>query len=114
MDNPNRPDEQEEQQPREPYTPASPAKRALAWMGVAYMVLIVFLTTYNLATGEPLHGIPGLLLAPACGGLSAVSFLQYRANRARKGLFLFGILAAAFCALLLVVGILSLVLAWGG
>ena len=40
----------------------------------------VLLTTYNLATGEPLHGIPGILLFPACGGLAAVSWLKYRAE----------------------------------
>ena len=44
-----------DQQPKPEYTPASPIKRTLAWMGVVYMVILVLLTTYNLATGAPLR-----------------------------------------------------------
>ncbi len=101
--------------PKEPgsYTPASPVKRALAWMGVVYMVILVLLTTYNMATGEPLHGIPGVLLFPACGGLSAVAFLRWRELR-RAPMLVLGILAALACAVSLITGLLAVAAALGG
>lgn len=92
---------------REPYVPASPAKRVLAWMGVVYMVIIVILTTYNLSTGAPLQGAPGVMLFPAFGALSALALLRFRAER-RAFPLLLGILAAAACAVSLALGILAL------
>ena len=98
---------------RPSYTPASPVKRALAWMGIVYMVILVLLTTYNLATGEPLHGIPGILLFLACGGLAAVCFLRSREEH-RTPLLVLGVLAAIACAVNLVTGVIALVGALGG
>ena len=95
------------------YTPASPVKRALAWMGIVYMVILVLLTTYNMATGEPIHNIPGILLFPACGGLAAVCLLRWREVR-KAPLLILGVLAAAACAVNLVTGVLSLAAALGG
>ena len=106
-----RPSDSQENRPS--YTPASPVKRALAWMGVVYMVILVLLTTYNMATGEPLHGIPGILLFPACGGLAAVCFLRGREIK-KLPLLILGVLAAVACAFNLVTGVLSLVAALGG
>lgn len=103
----------EPEEEREPYIPASPIKRTIAWMGVIYMVIIVLLTTYNLATGQALRGIPGLLLAPACGGLSVVSFLKFRETR-RGAMVFIGVVAAAACVVNLVLGIQALVSALGG
>lgn len=102
-----------DQQPKPEYTPASPIKRTLAWMGVVYMVILVLLTTYNLATGAPLRGIPGILLFPACGGLAAVSALKYREQR-RPGLLVLAILAGLACIVNLALGIASLLQALGG
>ena len=95
------------------YTPASPVKRALAWMGIVYMVILVLLTTYNMATGEPIHNIPGILLFPACGGLAAGCFLRWREIK-KLPLLILGVLAAVACAVNLVTGVLSLVAALGG
>lgn len=95
------------------YTPASPVKRALAWMGIVYMLILVPLTTYNMATGEPIRNIPGILLFPACGGLAAVCFLRGREIHNRLLLAL-GVLAAVACAFNLVTGVLSLAAALGG
>ena len=95
------------------YTPASPVKRALAWMGIVYMVILVLLTTYNMATGEPIHNIPGILLFPACGGLAAVCFLRWREIK-KLPLLILGVLASVACAVNLVTGVLSLVAALGG
>ena len=102
-----------DQQPKPEYTPASPIKRTLAWMGVVYMVILVLLTTYNLASGAPLRGIPGILLFPACGGLAVVSVLKYREQR-RPGLLVLAGLAALACIVNLVLGIASLLQALGG
>lgn len=98
---------------RPSYTPASPVKRTLAWMGIVYMVILVLLTTYNLATGEPLHGIPGILLFPACGGLAAVSWLKYRAEK-RTFPLLLAVLAAVACLVNLVLGVAGVFRALGG
>lgn len=95
------------------FTPASPIKRTLAWMGIVYMIILVLLTTYNLATGEPLHGIPGILLFPACGGLAAISWLKYRDSK-KKSFFLLAILAACACILNLIIGSMALLHALGG
>lgn len=106
-----RPSDSQENRPS--YTPASPVKRALAWMGVVYMVILVLLTTYNMATGEPLHGIPGILLFPACGGLAAVAFLRWRDVR-KTPMLVLGILAALACLVNLVTGLVALATALGG
>ena len=103
----------EPEEEREPYLPASPVKRTIAWMGVIYMVMIVLLTTYNLATGQVLRGIPGLLLAPACGGLAVVSFLKFRESRRGAMVFL-GAVAGAACVVNLVLGLRALTAALGG
>ena len=99
-------------QEQEAWTPASPAKRAMAWMGIVYMVILVLLTTYYLANGEPLRGIPGVLLFPAFGGLSALSLIKYREDK--KGfLLLGGLVAAVLCLVFLVAGVLAVIRALG-
>ncbi|MCD7946991.1 MAG: DUF6442 family protein [Oscillospiraceae bacterium] len=105
-------DTEQEETPT-PYTPASPAKRALAWMGVVYMVIIVLLTTYNLANGEPLHGIPSVFLFPACGAFSVISFLRYREDRSKPSFLFWAIVAGILCVLTVVVAIGSLIVALG-
>lgn len=95
------------------FTPASPIKRALAWMGIVYMVILVLLTTYNLATGEPLHGIPGILLFPACGGLAAISWFKYHEGK-RRSFLLLAILSACACILNLIIGGIALLQTLGG
>ena len=76
------------------------------------MVILVLLTTYYLANGEPLRGIPGVLLFPAFGGLSALSLIKYRAEK--KGfLLLAGVLAAVACVIFFVAGVLAVIRALG-
>ena len=45
-----------------------PMKRIWAWVGVAYMVIIVFLMTYMYAKGVYLNNIASLMVIPALGG----------------------------------------------
>lgn len=93
------------------YVPASPAKRAAAWVGVVYMVLIVLLTTYYLATGRAMNGIAGLMLAPAAGGFAVVSVLRARAETGtpeRAGRWGIALLSAALCVACLIWGVAGL------
>ena len=71
----NKPEQQPEQQS---YTPASPVKRALAWIGVVYMVILVALMTYFYFTASMLTGLGPLLTVPGLVGLGIVAILSYR------------------------------------
>ena len=68
------------------YTPASPVKRALAWIGVVYMVILVALTTYFYFTATMLSGLGPLLTIPGLVGLGVVSIISFRPpGRPAKG-----------------------------
>lgn len=78
------PEDKDEKQ--KPYTPASPVKRAMAWIGVVYMVIIVALTTYIYATGAPLTNLTPLLAVPGLVGLGVVALISCRTTgRPGKG-----------------------------
>ena len=84
----------------EPYTPASPVKRALAWIGVVYMIILVALMTYFYFTASMLAGLGPLLTIPGLVGLGIVSILSWRTTgRPQKATAL---LLAVFCWLLAV------------
>ena len=69
----------ESQPEQEPYTPASPVKRAMAWIGIVYMVILVALTTYMyFAGGVALTGIAPLLAIPGLVGLGIVALISHR------------------------------------
>lgn len=61
-------------------------KRLWAWVGIAYMVILVLLMTYSLATGGFLNGIGPLMLSPALAGIGASAILRYRSGQGRGGL----------------------------
>jgi len=68
------------------YTPASPVKRALAWVGVVYMLILVALMTYFYFTATMLGGLGPLLTIPGLVGLGIVSILSWRTTgRPTKG-----------------------------
>ena len=71
----NNPENQPEEQG---YTPASPVKRAMAWIGVVYMVILVALTTYFYFTATTLTGLGPLLTIPGLVGLGIVAVLSHR------------------------------------
>ena len=54
--------EHSQQQPT--YTPASFEKRTAAWMGIAYALMLLFVTTFYIFTGKELPGTFPLLLLP--------------------------------------------------
>lgn len=109
----------ETQPEAEPITYASPLKRVWAWVGVVYMILIVFLMTYMFAYGSYLHSIGPLMLIPALGGIGASSVCVWRQSGKRDlphGIFLALILlaCAALIVLNLVNGIPALLSNFGG
>ena len=69
----------ESQEPREqPITYATPVQRIWAWVGVAYTLLLLLLTTYGLARGKFIRGIGGVMLSPALLGLGATAIVRYK------------------------------------
>ena len=104
------PGSSQEEQPGEPYTPASPLKRIWAWVGVVYMVIIVFLMTYMYGTGTYLQGIAALMLVPALGGGAAsavclwLTALQEGRTPVRRAMM---ILITALCLALIVVNLIN-------
>ena len=100
------------------YVPASPTKRVLAWMGVVYMVLILALSTYGLAAGTVLHGLAGLMLAPAFGAFAAIQLLKAAQLRRTGGSFAraaaLGAVGVLVCLYSLADGLFSLAAALGG
>ena len=65
---------------------ATPMKRLWAWVGIAYMVILVLLMTYSLANGGLMNGIGPLMLSPALAGIGASAILRYRTGWGRGGL----------------------------
>lgn len=77
---------QELEEKQEPVVYATPMKRLWAWVGVAYMVILVLLTTYALAHGGYMTGIAPLMMIPALCGLGGSVILRYRSGQGRGGL----------------------------
>lgn len=67
-----------DQEEEKGYVPASPVKRAMAWIGIVYMLIIVALTTYIYYTGSALGNLGPLLAIPGLVGLGIVSILSWR------------------------------------
>ena len=63
---------------KEPYIPSPVSRRIWAWMGVAYMVILMVLITYWIATSSFITGITGIMLFPLLGALSAQGFNNAR------------------------------------
>ena len=69
---PNLNPEQQENKPS--YTPAAFEKRTAAWMGIVYMVMLVFIVTFSISTGG--HQLPGtfpLFLIPVCVAAAVIA-----------------------------------------
>lgn len=98
-----------EEENKEPIVYASPMKRIWAWVGIAYMLIIVFLITYLLAFGSFLKGIGGIMICPALGGVIASLVYMWRSgdtqDAPRKVLLC---LLVGVCLALIIMGL------WGG
>lgn len=60
------------------FIPASPVKRALAWVGLTYMIILLALTTYIYFHGTGLSNLGPLLTVPGLIGLGAVTLVSWR------------------------------------
>lgn len=115
----DRPENHTNQEQQEPYVPASPVKRIIAWVGVVYMVCLVFLNVYPFFNqGAYLTGVAPLFACPGIAGLFAIAVHLVRSpdsTYSRK--VSMGILAA-ICAVgfvvSLVLGIPALLANFGG
>lgn len=67
------------------YQPASFSRRVTAWVGVAYMVILVLATTYMLATAQYLTGTAGLLVCPAAVGIAVIAIHRCRIGEMKNG-----------------------------
>ena len=99
----------EEEEEETGYTPASPTKRTMAWVGLAYAVLFLALTTYFFYTGKMLGNLAPLLALPGLIGLGAIALVSWRTEGHPGKWQAIGI--AAVCWLL---AALTLPMAWVG
>lgn len=64
---------QSPENPTDGYTPASFEKRTAAWMGIAYVLMLLFILNFALFTGgRELPGTFPLFLVPVSAALAAV------------------------------------------
>lgn len=103
---PNRAADTGEQNPPSSYTPASFEKRTAAWMGIAYVLMMLFAITFSIFTGgRELPGTFPLLAVPAAVAVPVVAIYRQRKGTAPGGLpltvFIVALCAAAvvFCLL---------------
>ena len=62
------------------YTPASPLKRTMAWIALAYVLILLALTTYYFYTGTTLGNLAPLLTVPGLIGLGALALVSWRST----------------------------------
>ena len=75
----DRPEDNKPQEEKEPYTPASPVKRIIAWVGIVYMVCLIFLNLYPFFNGGSyLTGVAPLFACPGIAGLLAIAIWTLR------------------------------------
>ena len=99
------------------WTPASFEKRAAAWMGIAYVLMMGFVITFALYTGG--RGLPGtfpLFLVPVSAALAAVLIRRLKLGTCPGGIAggVLGLaLGAAGVVLGLALGVPALLAAFG-
>lgn len=98
------------------YTPSSPLKRTMAWIGLAYVLILLALTTYFYFTGTTLGNLAPLLTVPGLIGLGVLVLVSWRST-GRPGKWP-AIILAVICWLLalvtLPIGIAGLMSNFGG
>ena len=87
------------------FTPASFEKRTAAWMGIAYAVMMGFVTTFAIYTGgRELPGTFPLFLVPVSVALAVILVRRMRLGAAPGGTA-GGVLGLVLCAAGLVIGL---------
>ena len=105
-------------QEKKPYTPASFEKRAAAWMGVAYMLMLLFILNFTLFTGgRQLPGTFPLFLIPISAAVIVITIHRLRTQElpaaVKCGCVLMLITCTAGIFLGLALGVPSLLAALG-
>ncbi len=91
----------ENQAQKAAYTPASVEKRIAAWMGLGYMLMLLFVLTFSIFTGgKTLPGTFPLLLLPICAAAAALSVYHRRKGAASLPLTVFIVAVCVFGILL--------------
>ena len=87
------------------YTPASFEKRTAAWMGIAYVVMMLFIINFAIYTGgRELPGTFPLFLVPVSVALAVILVRRMRLGAAPGGTA-GGVLGLVLCAVGLVIGL---------
>lgn len=111
-------DRQDPIQTEEEYTPASFEKRAAAWMGIAYVLMLLFVTTFGIYTGgRELPGTFPLFLVPVSVTLAVVVLRRLKTGGlpgGRAGGIAALIACAAGALFGLALGVPALIAAFGG
>ena len=113
------PETHRDQEEQKSYVPASPIKRIIAWVGVVYMVCLVFLNVYPFFhQGAYLTGIAPLFACPGIAGMFAVAVYLLRSpdsTYARKvSMGILAVLCAVGFVGSLALGIPALLANFGG
>ena len=75
----DRPEDNKPQEEQDPYIPASPIKRIIAWVGIVYMVCLIFLNLYPFFnSGSYLTGVAPLFACPGIAGLLVIAIWTLR------------------------------------
>lgn len=86
------------------YTPASFEKRVAAWIGIGYMLMLIALITYTMATARTLPGTAPLLVVPLGVGLPFIVVHRQRQGTAPGGLVV-SVLMCLLCVAAVVLGL---------
>lgn len=96
----------QDKQEKSGYTPASFEKRTAAWMGLAYVLIILFAVTFSIFTGgKTLPGTFPLFLIPVAVAAIVVSVYRQRKGTAPGGLPM-TVMIVIICAAAVVLGLL--------
>ena len=108
----------EENQSKQNYTPASFEKRAAAWMGIVYVLMLLFVVNFAIYTGgRELPGTFPLFLVPVSVTLAVVLARQLKNHSCPAGTAggVIGLIACAAGVLLgLALGVPALIAAFQG
>lgn len=107
---PNVNTEQEEVQEEKPsYTPASFEKRVCAWMGIVYVLLILFAVTFAIFTGgKALNGTFPLFLFPVCIAAAVITVYRYcKGQGMYNGTLLTTVLLVVICIAVAAFGLVT-------
>jgi len=101
-----KPNTEQQEQETPAFTPASFEKRTAAWMGIAYVLLLMFAVTFSIFTGgKTLPGTFPLFLVPVAVAAIVVTVYRQTKGTARGGLPV-TVIVVVVCLVAVVLGLL--------